>query len=75
MGIDADLLIKKAKARPAIENLINSRPLSSSDLISLGRLNSYCVLEWYEPMVVLIEDPRISPNLVAILKKYTKLDI
>ncbi|MGO3796628.1 MAG: hypothetical protein ACTJGR_05860 [Pauljensenia sp.] len=69
------LLIKSADARGAIERLVRSESLSVEDLLTFGRLNSWCVLQWREPMVMLIGEPQIDPALPAILRGTGKLDL
>lgn len=75
VGIDADLLMSKAGARESIRKLVRGETLDVEDIVSFGRLNSFCVLEWYEPMVILVGDPRLDPNLPEILRDFTKLDL
>lgn len=69
------LLIRSAGARGAIERLVRSEPVSVEDLVTFGRLNSWCVLQWREPMVMLIGEPRIDPALPGILRGTGKLDL
>jgi hypothetical protein len=71
--VDAELLIKSAHAGQAIRKLVSGEPLTTEDTITFGRLNSWCVLRWYEPMVVLIDEPRIHPALPTLLRDHTKV--
>lgn len=73
-GIDFDLLVKKAGARDAIAKLAWGKTLSADETISLGRLNSHCVLEWFEPMVILVGTPTLIPSLVEIARAHTEMD-
>lgn len=70
--VDVNLVIQKAQARDALIRLINGEDLSSDDYIALGRLNSWCVLDWWEPLVLLIDHPRISVEHAAFLRAYAK---
>ena len=67
--IDAELIIQASESLASLRRLIQGSELEDRDLIAFGRLNSYCVLMWYEPMVSLIREPRIDPDLVQLLKK------
>jgi len=60
---DAIFIIRMAHAKSALAKLLESQPLSADDLIALGRLNSYCVSRWYEPMVDLMTEPWIDPEV------------
>lgn len=66
--IDAQLIIAASLALPSLRRLINGDKLEDQDLIAFGRLNSNCVLRWYEPVVSLINDPQIPPEVISVLK-------
>jgi len=65
---DAELIIQASKSLSSLHRLIYGDPLTDKDLIAFGRLNSNCVLRWYEPIVSLVGEPRIDPEVVALLK-------
>lgn len=66
---DAELIIAASDALASIRRLINGDELDDQDLITFGRLNSNCVLRWYEPMVSLIKDPLIPAEVVSVLRE------
>ena len=72
---DLALTIMGSDSGEAIVRLVNGDPLSSDDLIAFGRLNSLCVLKWFEPLVMLLgpKGPQIAPDDVELLRKHTKL--
>ena len=55
--------------------LINGDRLSSEDLIAFGRLNSLCVLKWFEPLVMLFgpAGPQLDPEHANLVRENTKL--
>lgn len=71
---DAVFALKMADAVDAMSRLLNHEALSVDDVLAFGRLNSYCVARWYEPMVTLLPDPAIDPateqRVVSALKKH-----
>jgi hypothetical protein len=65
---DAYASIAGAEALSSLRRLLDGDQLSDADLIAFGRLNSHCVLWWYEPMVSLIRGPKISPEVAEFLR-------
>ena len=59
---DAMSVVTFANARDALARLIAREPLSLQDQVALGRLNSYCVVQGYEPIVSLLREPYIEPE-------------
>lgn len=72
-AVDAELIIKAARAKTAIGKLVLHLPVTVEDLVALGRLNSWCVHRWYEPMVLLIDRPLIHPALPTLLRDHTRV--
>ncbi|MGO4454578.1 hypothetical protein [Arthrobacter sp. RAF14] len=66
-AIDAELALQAADAGWSVEKLLRGEELDDQDLIAFGRLNSYCVLQWYEPIVSLVRDPVIDPEVATFL--------
>lgn len=64
---DAIFTVRMAGAKEALERLIAGESLSPDDQIALGRLNSYCVARWYEPMVALMHEVHIDPDVAQFL--------
>lgn len=73
--LDLALSIKAANAGEPLIRLLNGEELTKDDLIAFGRLNSYCVLKWYEPLVSLIgpRAPEITPLHADLIRRHTKL--
>lgn len=65
---DAHASIAGAEALSSLRRLLDGEQLNDADLIAFGRLNSHCVLWWYEPMVSLIRGPEISPEVAEFLR-------
>lgn len=61
-------MIKSAGAAGALRKLVHGEPVTVEDEAVFGRLNSWCVQMWYEPMVVLIKRPQVSPGVRALLE-------
>ena len=72
---DLDLTIQGSASGDALTRLIKGEPLSSEDLFSFGRLNSLCVLKWFEPLVMLLgpAGPQIAPEHAELVREHTKL--
>ncbi len=72
---DLALVIKGSASGEAMVRLINGEPLSAEDLIAFGRLNSLCVLNWFEPLVMLLgpKAPQLAPGHAELVREYTKL--
>lgn len=51
-----------------MRKLIAGEGLSTEDIVSFGRLNSFCVAQWYEPFVDLVREPFIDPSVAEFLK-------
>lgn len=66
---DAEFAIAGAEALSPLRRLLDGDQLSDDDLIAFGRLNSYCVLRWYEPLVSLIRGPEIPPEVARFLRE------
>lgn len=65
---DAIFTVRMADAHDALTAIISGHPLRDEDLISLGRLNSYSVARWYEPVVTLMREAHISPEVAEFFK-------
>lgn len=65
---DAELIIQASKSLASLRRLINGDHLTDEDLIAFGRLNSNCVLRWYEPIVSLVREPQIDPEVITLLR-------
>ncbi|GAB3552189.1 hypothetical protein GCM10027404_22360 [Arthrobacter tumbae] len=72
-SIDINLIIKKADAGDALQRLIDKEPLTTEDYLIFGRLNSWCVLDWWEPLVLLIDRARIAPEIEDFLRRNAKV--
>jgi len=68
IAIDVSLALKQANASQAIQKLLASESLLVDEEISLGRLNSFCVLMGYEPMVMLATGPVLDSRIPLIIK-------
>lgn len=73
--LDLALTIKGAHAEEPVIRLLEGGEITKDDLIAFGRLNSYCVLNWYEPLVGLIgpRAPEIAPVHADLIRNHTKL--
>jgi hypothetical protein len=69
---DINLMIQKGKAGGALIRLVNNEELSTEDHLTFGRLNSWCVFDWWEPLVLLLDHPRIKPPHAEFLRLYAK---
>ena len=65
---DAYASIAGAEALSSLRRLLDGDQLTDADLVAFGKLNSHCVLWWYEPMVSLIRSPEISPEVAEFLR-------
>ena len=72
---DLDLTIQGSASGEALTRLIKGEPLSSEDLFAFGRLNSLCVLKWFEPLVLLVgpAGPQIAPEHAELVREKTRL--
>jgi hypothetical protein len=66
--VDAMASIQFAKAEAAVGRLLAGEQLTADDLLAFGRLNSFCVVRWYEPMVTLLPDPFMDPEVQSFLR-------
>jgi hypothetical protein len=66
---DAELIIQESNSFKSVSRIIKGVELADSDLIAFGKLNSICVLRWYEPMISLVSEPAIAPEVAEFLKK------
>jgi hypothetical protein len=66
---DAELIIQESNSFESVGRIIRGADLVDSDLISFGKLNSICVLRWYEPMISLVREPAIAPDVAEFLLK------
>ncbi|MEV4667879.1 hypothetical protein [Microbacterium sp. LWO12-1.2] len=60
---NARAVLKFSEATDAVRKLIAGESLTTEDIVSLGRLNSFCVAQWYEPLVELMREPFIDPDV------------
>lgn len=70
--VDAELIVKTAKAEAAVVNLVNDEPLTVEDELAFGS-RVLGVKMWYEPMVMLIGGPQIDPAPPELLLEHTKV--
>jgi hypothetical protein len=69
---DAEIIIAASQSLASLRRLIHRQTLDDRDLIAFGRLNSNCVLRWYEPIVSLVREPQIPPEVLKVLKDYVR---
>ncbi len=65
---DARSVLRFAAAEDSLRKLIAAEGLTTEDIVSFGRLNSFCVAQWYEPLVELMREPFIEPSVAEFLK-------
>jgi hypothetical protein len=65
---DAYASISAADALSSLRRLLDGDQLDDADLIAFGRLNSWCIQFWYEPMVNLLRGAQISPEVAEFLR-------
>lgn len=56
-------ILKFSAARDPLRKLIAGEETTTEDLVAFGRLNSYAVAQWYEPVVELMREPFIEPQV------------
>ena len=61
-----------SKSGDALARIIEGVELSLEDQVSLGRLNSFCVAQWYEPIVTMLPDAHIDPELATFFAPLVK---
>lgn len=64
---DAELIIQESNSFDSVGRIIRGAKLADSDLIAFGKLNSICVLRWYEPMISLVSELAIAPDVARFL--------
>lgn len=65
---DARAVVAFAKAREPLARIIAGESLSLDDLVLLGRLNSFCVAQWYEPMITMLPEAQIEAGVADFLR-------
>ena len=60
--------IAASSSLTSLRRLIDGDELEDEDLITFSRLNSHCALRWYEPIVSLVRDPQIAPEMIKVFK-------
>lgn len=60
---DARAVLRFSAAQDSLRKLIAGEVLTTDDIVSFGRLNSFCVAQWYEPLVELMREPFIEPEV------------
>lgn len=65
---DARAVVVFSGARDPLARIIAGEPLSLEDQVALGRLNSFCVAQWYEPIVTMLREPHIDPVIAAFFE-------
>lgn len=63
----AHLMLAGAHAEDAVARLIAGEPLSTDDVVAFGRLNFFCYLSGWVPMVALYREPLMDPAAAALL--------
>lgn len=66
--VDAIAVVSVAGARDALARLIKRETLSLEDQVALGRLNSFSVAQWYEPVVTLHGEPHIEQEIAGFFE-------
>lgn len=70
--MEISLTIQKGNAADPLIRWVNDEELSLEDHLAFGRLNSWCVFDWWEPLVLLLDHPRIKPRHVEFFRLYAK---
>jgi hypothetical protein len=65
---NARAVLSFSRASGSLRAVINGEIPTTEDLVSLGRLNSYCVAQWYEPVVELMREPFIDPRVAEFFR-------
>jgi hypothetical protein len=65
---DARAVLKFLAAQESLRKLIAGEALATDDVVSFGRLNSFCVAQWYEPLVELMREPFIDPEVAVFFR-------
>ncbi len=60
---NARAMLHFSRAAEALRRLIDGEGLTVDDVVALGRLNSFCVAHWYQPVVELMRDPFVEPEV------------
>lgn len=69
---NARAVLSFSEATDAVRKLIAGETLTLEDMVSFGRLNSFCVLQWYEPLVELMREPYIDPDVAELFGPLVK---
>lgn len=65
---NARAVVAFSGAHDALARIIAHAPLSLEDQVALGRLNSFCVAQWYEPVVTMLREPHIDPAIAKFFE-------
>lgn len=65
---DASITVQTAAAQEALALIIKGLPGPPSHQVALARLSSYSVPRWYEPVVELLPEPIIDPELASFFR-------
>lgn len=68
-ALDFKLLVQRAAAKEVLLKLYRGDDLSKDDRLILACLNSWCVITWYEPISVLINEPQVSDTVRALIAR------
>jgi len=69
---DARSVLRFSAAEDSLRKLIASEGLATEDIMSFGRLNSFCFAQWYEPLVELMREPFIDPSVAEFFGPLVK---
>jgi len=56
---NARAILQFSASTDSLRRLIEGDSLALEDIVALARLNSFCVAQWYEPVVELMREPFI----------------
>ncbi|MGM1018430.1 MAG: hypothetical protein ACQEW8_12920 [Actinomycetota bacterium] len=65
---NARSVLRFSAAQDSLRQLIAGEHLATADLVSFGRLNSFCVALGYEPLVELMREPFIDPGVAEFFE-------
>lgn len=69
---DLDLLLQRSQAVEVMARVLDGRKMTDQEIVVLARLNSWCVHDWYEPLVSLIKEPRMTDMTAAFVEQHSK---